>query len=63
MPVWVISKIADALNLISKSIKCSKILVLGISYKKNIDDMRESPSVELMHILNERGAGQVSIGE
>jgi len=48
MPVWVISKIADTLNLISKSIKGSKILVLGISYKKNIDDMRESRSVESM---------------
>ena len=56
MPAWVVSKVADALNLKSKSIKGSKILVLGISYKKNIDDMRESPSVELMHLLNERGA-------
>jgi len=56
MPLWVISKVADALNLKSKSIKSSKVLVLGISYKKNIDDMRESPSVELMQLLQDRGA-------
>ncbi len=56
MPLWVISKVADALNLKSKSIKGSEILVLGISYKKNIDDMRESPSVELMQLLQDRGA-------
>jgi UDP-N-acetyl-D-glucosamine dehydrogenase len=56
MPKWVISKIADALNDHGRSIKGSKILVLGIAYKKNIDDMRESPSVELMELLMEKGA-------
>lgn len=56
MPNWVIGKLADGLNGQSKSIKGSKILVLGISYKKNVDDMRESPSVELMELLTERGA-------
>ena len=56
MPLWVVSKVADALNQKAKSIRGSKILVLGISYKKNIDDMRESPSVELMALLNDRGA-------
>ncbi len=56
MPLWVISKIADALNLKCKSIRNSRILVLGIAYKKNIDDMRESPSVELMQLLDDRGA-------
>jgi len=56
MPLWVVSKVADALNAKAKSIKSSKILVLGISYKKNIDDMRESPSVELMQLLEDRGA-------
>ena len=40
----------------SKSIKGSKVLILGISYKKNVDDMRESPSVEFMEILEEKGA-------
>jgi len=56
MPQWVVSKVADALNAHKKSINGSKILVLGIAYKKNVDDMRESPSVELMSLLQERGA-------
>lgn len=56
MPKWVVSKLADALNDREKSIKGSRILVLGISYKKNIDDMRESPSVELMELLQAKGA-------
>jgi UDP-N-acetyl-D-glucosamine dehydrogenase len=56
MPNWVIMKLADALNEREKSIKGSRILVLGISYKKNIDDMRESPSVELMELLQAKGA-------
>ena len=56
MPLWVVSKVADALNDHQKSIKNSRILVLGISYKKNIDDMRESPSVELMQLLQDKGA-------
>ena len=49
-------KLADALNDRQLSVKGSKILVLGISYKKNIDDMRESPSVELMELLRDKGA-------
>lgn len=56
MPSWVVDKVAEALNSKLLSIKGSKILILGISYKKNIDDMRESPSVELMEILNSKGA-------
>jgi len=56
MPQWVVSKVSDALNDHKKSINGSKILVLGIAYKKNVDDMRESPSVELMSLLQERGA-------
>ncbi len=56
MPMWVVSKVAEALNIQQKAISGSKILVLGISYKKNIDDMRESPSVELMQLLQDRGA-------
>jgi UDP-N-acetyl-D-glucosamine dehydrogenase len=56
MPRWVIGKVVDALNEQGKSIKGSRILVLGIAYKKNVDDMRESPSVELMEILREKGA-------
>ncbi len=56
MPKWVVGKLTGALNDREKSIKGSRILVLGISYKKNIDDMRESPSVELMELLQSKGA-------
>ncbi len=56
MPEWVVDKIADALNDRGKAIRGSRILVLGIAYKKNVDDMRESPSVELMSMLEAKGA-------
>jgi UDP-N-acetyl-D-glucosamine dehydrogenase len=56
MPEWVVEKISDALNDREKSIRGSRILVLGIAYKKNVDDMRESPAVELMSILQAKGA-------
>ncbi|MFB9242889.1 nucleotide sugar dehydrogenase [Massilia antarctica] len=56
MPHWVIGKLADALNERSRSIRGSRVLVLGIAYKKNVEDMRESPSVELMEILRAKGA-------
>jgi UDP-N-acetyl-D-glucosamine dehydrogenase len=56
MPKWVVAKVTDALNDMSLPVKGSKILVLGIAYKKNVDDMRESPSVELMQLLREKGA-------
>jgi UDP-N-acetyl-D-glucosamine dehydrogenase len=55
MPDWVVSKIMDALNSRSKTLNGSKILVLGIAYKKNVDDMRESPSVVLMEKLQQKG--------
>lgn len=55
MPQWVVGKIADALNERRKSIKGSRFLILGIAYKKNIDDMRESPAVELMELLQAKG--------
>ncbi len=56
MPHWVIGKVTDALNLRGKSVMGSRVLVLGIAYKKDVEDMRESPSVELMEILREKGA-------
>ncbi|AFY01366.1 nucleotide sugar dehydrogenase [Bdellovibrio bacteriovorus] len=56
MPGYVVGKIAAALNEKKKSVKGSRVLVLGISYKKNIDDMRESPSVFLMEKLRDDGA-------
>ncbi len=56
MPHYVIGKVAEALNERGKSIKNSKILILGIAYKKNVDDMRESPPVEVMELLADKGA-------
>ena len=56
MPRWVVGKIAEALNSVSKAVKGSRILVLGIAYKKNVDDIRESPSVEIMQQLRAQGA-------
>lgn len=56
MPDYVVNKTALALNASRKSINGSRVLVLGIAYKKNVDDMRESPSVALMEKLRELGA-------
>jgi UDP-N-acetyl-D-glucosamine dehydrogenase len=56
MPAYVVQKTADALNEAAKPLKGSRVLVLGIAYKKNVDDMRESPSVELMELLRDKGA-------
>lgn len=56
MPQWVVQKTIDALNERQKSVKGSKILILGLAYKKNIDDTRESPAVEIMALLQEKGA-------
>ncbi|WP_306372278.1 nucleotide sugar dehydrogenase [Roseivivax jejudonensis] len=56
MPDYVFSKLVFGLNRDSRSVKGSKVMVLGISYKKNVDDMRESPSVELMEMLRDHGA-------
>ncbi len=56
MPEYVVQKLNNALNRRNKSINDSKILILGIAYKKNVDDMRESPSVEIMELLKYKGA-------
>jgi UDP-N-acetyl-D-glucosamine dehydrogenase len=56
MPEYVIGKVTQGLNDHKKAINGSKILVLGIAYKKNVDDMRESPSVEIMEQLQQHGA-------
>ncbi len=56
MPYHVVSSIADALNQRSKSLKGSRILVLGVAYKKDVDDLRESPTLKIMQFLGERGA-------
>jgi UDP-N-acetyl-D-glucosamine dehydrogenase len=56
MPEWVVGKLVEALNERGRALKGSRCLILGIAYKKNVDDMRESPAVEVMELLRRRGA-------
>lgn len=56
MPHFVVDKIQSALNDHSKPVKGSKIHILGMAYKKDIDDVRESPGLDIMHLLMQRGA-------
>lgn len=56
MPAYVVGKVADALNSRSRSVKGSRILILGLAYKKDVDDTRESPSAELIELLVHKGA-------
>jgi len=56
MPRWVVGKVIEALNSVGKAVNGSRILILGIAYKKNVDDSRESPSVEIMEQLKSLGA-------
>lgn len=56
MPRHVVNKIAEALNLEGKSVRGSRILLLGMAYKRNIDDLRESPSLEVYRLLKLQGA-------
>lgn len=58
MPNYVVERVAMALNERSKPVKGSKILVLGVTYKKNVNDIRESPALDIIAMLKERG-GQV----
>ena len=59
MPRYVVAKVADALNDERKAVNGSRILVLGIAYKKDIDDMRESPALDVIRLLEELGADVV----
>lgn len=56
MPRWVVGKVMEALNERRKALNGSKVLILGMAYKKNVDDMRESPSLRLIELLEEKGA-------
>ena len=56
MPRYVIARLMDALNERGKALKGARVLVLGLAYKKDIDDVRESPSLELIELLKEKGA-------
>lgn len=62
MPHFVVNKVQDALNDHGKPVKGSKIHVLGVAYKKDIDDVRESPALDIIHLLQKRGA-QVSFSD
>lgn len=56
MPRYVVEKVQDCLNTYGKPVKGSRILVLGLAYKSDVDDMRESPSLELIRRLEQKGA-------
>ncbi|MBA4287940.1 MAG: UDP-N-acetyl-D-glucosamine dehydrogenase [Pseudomonas sp.] len=55
MPEYVVGKLMDGLNDRGRALKGSRVLILGIAYKKNVDDMRESPSVEIMELIEAKG--------
>ncbi len=56
MPAFWVAKVQDALNGVGKALNGSKVLVLGVAYKKDIDDLRESPALEIMDQLFKKGA-------
>ncbi len=56
MPGYVLGKIADALNQREKPLKNSRVLLLGVAYKADVNDLRESPALDLIHVLEEKGA-------
>ncbi len=56
MPMYVVNRVAEALNDRGKPVKGSRLCVLGVAYKKNVDDPRESPAFEIMELLERRGA-------
>lgn len=59
MPQFVAGKVQDALNGVGKAVRGSRVLVLGVAYKKDIDDVRESPALDVMRLLEEKGADVV----
>jgi len=56
MPRYWVEKVQDALNEAGKSVKGSRVLVLGVAYKKDIDDVRESPALDIIELLHQKGA-------
>jgi UDP-N-acetyl-D-glucosamine dehydrogenase len=59
MPLYVMGKITDALNDDGKAVRGSRVVVLGVAFKKNIDDVRESPALDVIGLLREKGADVV----
>lgn len=56
MPRYWVQKVQDSLNDVGKAVKGSRILVLGVAYKKDVNDMRESPALDIIHLLEAKGA-------
>ena len=56
MPMFWVRKVADALNSVSRSVRGSRILILGVAYKRDIDDLRESPALDIIRLLEQQGA-------
>jgi UDP-N-acetyl-D-glucosamine dehydrogenase len=56
MPRFAVGKVQDALNEVGKALRASNVLVLGVAYKPDIDDMRESPALDVIHLLQQKGA-------
>lgn len=56
MPYYVVNRVMETLNRLGKSINGARILILGVAYKKDVDDMRESPAIHLIELLQEKGA-------
>ncbi len=56
MPMFWVRKVADALNSVSRSVRGSKVLILGVAYKRDIDDLRESPALDIIRLLEQQGA-------
>jgi UDP-N-acetyl-D-glucosamine dehydrogenase len=56
MPHYWVQQVQDGLNNMGRAVKGSRILVLGVAYKKNVNDMRESPALDIIHLLEEKGA-------
>lgn len=56
MPPYWVQKVQDALNDVGKAVKNSRILLLGVAYKKDVNDLRESPALDIIHLLQQKGA-------
>ncbi|MEZ4409788.1 MAG: UDP binding domain-containing protein [Polyangiales bacterium] len=56
MPGYVVTRVADLLNDQGKSVKNAKVLVVGVAYKRDVSDMRESPAIDVIELLHQKGA-------
>jgi UDP-N-acetyl-D-glucosamine dehydrogenase len=59
MPLYVVSKVADALNDSGKAVRGSRIVIIGVAFKPNVDDVRESPALDVLELLRNKGANVV----